>query len=451
MRAVICGAGLVGYGIASYLSSENNDITVIDTDQKRIDRVNDNLDAIGIVGHGSDPYILEQAKIEDADLIIAVTSSDETNMVACQIAHSLFNVPKKIARIRRRSYTDPAWSNLFSRSHMPIDVIVSPEEEIAQSVYRSIEISGTTYVVPLAGGAVHIIGIICEDNCPIVNTPLRQLTQLFPDLNAEVISIVRGNRAILPDGDDQITQGDEVFLCVDTSHIQRVFAAFGKDSHKARRFIIVGGGDIGYRLAELLSSHSDFSVKLIEQSYDRSLFISEKLEHVTVLHGEGMNRSVLEEAGVENAETLISVTDDDEGNILGSILAKQFGCERVIALVNNTVYTPLINELAIDTALSPQAITISSIMQHVRRGRIKALHNIKNGFAEIIEAETLETSPIVGIPIEKLHLPKQLIIGAIVRSREVIIPKPQTVIKNGDRVILLATRGYAGKVERLFI
>ncbi|NCC22245.1 MAG: Trk system potassium transporter TrkA [Alphaproteobacteria bacterium] len=451
MRVIICGAGQVGYNIAAYLSREDNDVTIIDVNPLIIAQINDDLDVNGIVGHGSSPDVLDQAGASDADIIIAVTHSDEINMVACQVAHSLFNVPKKIARVRDQHYLDPAWSNLFSRQHMPIDVIVSPEIEVARAISQRLSVPGTTNVIPLADGKVHFAGVTCNEKCPVVNTPLRQLTNLFPDLNVEVVAMVRGTQALLPDSDDQILIGDEVFFCVDTRHLRRALVAFGHEEKEARRLVIVGGGNIGYELVSLLvREQKDLRIKVIERDEDRAVYLSEQLERVVVLHGDGLDRDILEEADIEHAETLIAVTDDDEANILGSILAKQYGCERVITLVNKNVYMPLINHLGIDAVVSPRAITVSTIMQNVRRGRIKALHNIRDGFAEVIEAEASDTSTIVNTPIEELDLPQQIIIGAIVRKDLVIIPRPDTVIRAGDRVIILATQGQARRIERMF-
>ncbi len=450
MRVIICGAGQVGYNVAAYLAREDNDVTVIDNNHNVISAINEDLDVNGIVGHASNPDTLFQAGANEADMIIAVTHSDEVNMVACQVAHSLFNVPKKIARVRDQSYLDPAWSNLFSRVHMPIDVIVSPEVEVARAIARRLSVPGTTNVIPMAEGKVHLVGVICNERCPVVNTPLRQLTNLFPDLKVEVIAIMRDSRALIPDSDEQILIGDEVYFCVDTRQLKRSLLAFGHEEQEARRLIIMGGGTIGYNLAGILQKeHRDLRIKVIEKNEDRSIFLSEELENIVVLHGDGLDRDILEEADIGRSETLIAVTNDDETNILGSLLAKQYGCQRVITLINKNVYMPMITHLGIDAIVSPRTITVSTIMQHVRRGRIKGLHNIRDGFAEVIEAEISETSSIVNTPIEELGLPDKVIIGAVVRKDEVIIPRPETVIRTGDRIIVLAAQAQARKVEKL--
>lgn len=451
MRVIICGAGQVGHSIASYLAREDNDVTVIDIDTSLIGMINEELDVNGIVGHASKPDILARAGAADADMIIAVTHTDEVNMVACQVAHSLFNVPKKIARIRDQAYRDPAWFNLFSRSHMPIDVIISPEVEVAHAINQRLSVPGTTNVVPMADGKIYLVGVACDKACPVINTPLRQLSSLFPDLSIEVVAILRGNKAIIPGSEDQMLTGDEVYFVVDARHLNRAMAAFGHEEPEARRILIIGGGNIGAGLAGLIrQEHKNTRVKIIEIDPDRALEISEELDDTIVLQGDGLHKDILEEANIAQTETLVAVTDDDEANILGSLLAKQFGCERVITLINKNIYTPLMNTLGIDATVSPRAITVSRIMQHVRRGRIKAVHNLRDGFAEVIEAVASETSSIINKQIKNLNLPRHVIIGAILREETVIMPKPDTIIRPGDRVVVLAAHGQAARVEQLF-
>lgn len=451
MRVIICGGGEVGFSIASYLSREDNDVTVIDTRPQTVSHVVDILDVNGIAGHASNPDVLAQAGALEADMIVAVTHSDEVNMVACQVAHSLFNVPRKIARIREQAYLDPAWSNLFSRVHMPIDVIISPEAEVARTINERLSVPGTTNVVSLAEGRVHLAGVLCGPACPLVHTPLRQLNQIFPDLRIEVVAILRGSRVIIPDADDQILVGDEVYFCVETRHMRRALAAFGHEEKEARRIVVLGGGHIGHDLTKLLvRDNRDARVKIIERNEARAVWLSEHLEGVVVLQGDGLAREIMEEADIGNAETLIAITDDDEANILASLLAKQYGCQRVITLVNKQSYTPLINSLGIDAVVSPRAITVSTIMRHVRRGRIKALHNLRDNFAEVIEAEASETSSIVNTPLSEIRLPPQVALGAIVRGDQVILPHADCVIRPGDHVIILAAQGQGRKVERMF-
>ena len=451
MRVIICGAGQVGYNIAAYLAREDNDVTLVDNKPQLIAHVNDDLDANGIVGHASNPDILSLAGAAEADLLIAVTYSDEVNMVACQVGHSLFNVPRKIARIRNQAYRDPAWVNLFSRANMPIDVIISPEMEVARAIEQRLRVPGTTNVVPLANGKIYMVGVICERNCPVVNTPLRQLDTLFPDLNISVMAISRGHSTVIPGKDDQLFIGDEVYFVVDCRHLGRAMSAFGHEEAKARRILVMGGGNVGLCLANMLrEEYGDVRLKMIERDEDRAYKLSEQLDDVLVINGDGLHREILEEAGITNTETLVSVTDDDEANILGSLLGREFGCERVLALVNKNIYTPLTFSLGIDAMISPRDITVSRIMQHVRRGRIKAIHNILDGEAEIIEAEASQSSGIINVAIGQLKLPKGVVIGAIERDGEVYIPKKEDFVRPRDHVIILAAHGQATRVEQLF-
>lgn len=452
MRVIVCGAGQVGFNIASYLSRENNDVTVIDKDADTIARVNRDLDANGILGWASSPEVLEAAGANNADMIVAVTHQDEINMVACQVAHSLFNVPKKVARIRNQVFRDPAWANLFSRAHMPIDVIISPEREVAKAVEKRLAVPGTTSVTPMAGGHVYLCGVICEQDCPLVNTPLRQLTKLTPDNPVRVVAIVRKGKAFIPKGDDQMLIGDEVFFIAETKQLPRILIGFGHEEQKARDVVIVGGGNIGLSLVHRIrESNADIRIKVIEQDPERATYLSEELEDILILNASGLDKKVLEEVNISKTETLIAVTDDDEANILVSLLAREYGCDRVIPLVNKESYSPLTASLGLGAVVSPKAITVSTIMCHVRRGRIKAVHNLLNNFAEIIEIEASETLSFLNTPLRDVDLPRGVIICAIMRDEEVIIPTGDTVIKTGDHVIVLASQGMATKVEKMFL
>lgn len=451
MRVIICGAGQVGFNIASYLSRENNDVTVVDDNAKMIARVNMDLDANGILGSASSPEVLDTAGANDADMIIAVTHQDEVNMVACQVAHSLFNVPKKIARIRNKVFRDPAWANLFSRAHMPIDVIISPEVEVAEAVSMRLSVPGTTSVVPLADGALHLCGVLCEQECAIVNTPLRQLTDLFPDRCVKIIAIVRAGKPFIPSGDDQMLIGDEVFFVASTDQLSHVLSDFGHEEKQAQNVIIVGGGNIGVSLInKIKETHKNVHLKVIESDPERAAKLSEEFEDVLILNASGVERNILEEANIAQTETLIAVTDDDETNILAALLARQYGCTQVIPLVNKESYNSLTGVLGLGAMLSPRAITAATIMRHVRRGRIKAVHNVLGSFAELLEIEASESISILNTPLRDIEFPKDVRVAVIVRDGKNIVAKPDTVIKVGDHVVILAPQGSASKVEKMF-
>ncbi len=451
MKVIVCGAGQVGFIIAKYLSGENNDVTVIDQRPDLVRKIGDVLDVRCVLGHAAYPDVLEQAGAADADMIIAVTQADEVNMVACQVAHSLFKMPTKIARVRSQAYLKPLWSELFNREHLPIDVIISPEIEVARAIFRRIQVPGATEVIPLVDDKVRLIGVRCDENCPLLNTPLRQLTVLFPELNIVIVGIVRDGKPTVPTAEDQILEGDEVMFVVDTQHVSRAMMAFGHEEPEARRIVVFGGGNVGEFLAHQLETLSaGVSIKIIEIDKDRAAEIASGLQRTLVLHGDVLDSDLLEEASVANAETVVAVTDDDEVNLLSTLLAKRQGARGVMALVNKSDYAPLMSTLGIDVVISPHAITVSNILQHVRRGRIRAAHSLLEGFGELIEADALETSGLVGKPLKEINLPDGVLIGAVVRGNKVITPRGNTVMQTGDRVVMFAAAGAVRKVEKIF-
>ncbi|NCO03228.1 MAG: Trk system potassium transporter TrkA [Alphaproteobacteria bacterium] len=451
MRVIVCGAGQVGFSIAAYLARENNDVTVIDNCPDKVERVNTMLDANGVLGSASSPDILLNAGANDADMIIAVTSIDEVNMVACQVAHSLFNVPKKVARIRQQVFKDPVWANLFSRAHMPIDYIVSPEDEVAKAVSFRLSVPGTTSVVPLRQEKAFLCSVLCEDNCPIVNTSLSQLISLFPDIKLKILTIIRKGKAFVPKSDDQMLMGDEVFFVVEASQMRRALSVFGHEEQKARDVVIVGGGNIGHALIrEIINTQPDVRLKVIESDPVRALALSEEFENILVLEADGVDREVMAEINMPQVETLIAVTNNDETNILTAMMALNEGCDRVIPLVNKTNYDTLTGSLGLLSVISPRAITVSSIMRHVRRGRVKAVHDVANGFAEVLEIGASESSVIVNTPIKDIKFPAGVVIAAIIRDGVLSIPDGNNQIRVDDHVIVLAVNEAVSKVEKMF-
>ena len=451
MRIIVCGAGLVGSSIARQLASENNDVTIVDQSPETIQQMNDSLDVRAIEGYASHPDVLEKAGAHDAEMIVAVTQNDEINMVACQVAHSLFEVPTKIARIRAQTYLDPSWQNLFTRDHMPIDVIISPEIEVARAITSRLTVPGATDMVSFADDRVRVVAVSIDESCPIIDTPLRQLTELFPDLHMRIVGIVRAEGIITPGGDDQILVGDEVYFSVETKQVQRAMSAFGHEEKEARRIVVIGGGNIGLFLSkQIIDEIPDVRLKLIELNRDQAERVADQLEKAVVIFGDSMASEILAEANVQEADAVIAVTNDDQVNILSSLLAKREGAARATTLVNNMTYGPLVRSLGIDAVVNPRAITVSRILQHIRRGRIRGVHSLRDGLAEIIEAETLETSPLSGKTLRAAKLPSGIIVGALVRGEEVIVPRADTVIQTGDRVIVFATRDMVKKVEKMF-
>lgn len=451
MKIIVCGAGQVGFSISRQLAMENNDVTVVDVSADLIRRINDNLDAQGVIGHASRPDVLDRAGATDADMLIAVTQSDEVNMVACQVAHSLFQVPIKVARIREQSYLDPAWADLYAREHLPIDVIISPEIEVARSISRRLKVPGAFEMIPLADDKVRLLGVRCDDNCPLINTPIRQLTQLFPDLNMIIVGILRDDRPTYVTGTDELMVGDDVYFVVETQQVGRAMTAFGHEEPHARRLLICGGGNVSLLLAqEIERDYPWISTKIVELDGARAAVVASMLSGTVVLHGDVLDPEILEEAGVASCDTVVAVTDDDETNILASVLAKRHGARRAITLVNKGTYEALVSTLGIDVVVSPRNITASTILQQIRRGRIHAVHALREGFGELIEAEALETSPLVGTPLRDVKLPTGVMVGAVVRNGQVINPRGTTIVQNKDRVILFAASEAVRKVERLF-
>jgi len=451
MRVVICGAGQVGYGIAERLAAEQNDVSVIDTSPKLIHALRDTLDVRGFVGHGAYPDMLSQAGIEQAEMLIAVTLHDEVNMVACQVAHSLFNVPTKIARIRAQSYLTPHHSDLFSSNHLPIDVVISPEVEVGEMVLRRLQLPGATDSVLFADGEVAVVGIECHDDCPIVDTPLSQLTELFPDLKAVVVGILRGGHLFVPRSADSLLIGDLVYVVCHREQVRRTLGIFGHDEQEAQRVVIAGGGNIGLFVAHALEAQGTKSrIKIIESSRDRAVAIADELRRTVVLNGSALDREILLEADIEDADTLVSLTNDDQVNILSCIIAKQLGCRGNMALVNTPSYQSFTRTLGIDATVNPRSVTVSRVLQHVRRGRIRGVHTIENGQAEVIEAEALETSPLVGKPLREVDLATGIRIGAIYRDHQVLMPDGDTQINARDRVIAFAMAERVRQVEQMF-
>lgn len=451
MKVIICGAGQVGYGIAERLSQEDNDVSVIDTSASLVTHITETLDVRGYVGHGAHPDVLAKAGADQADMIIAVTLYDEINMVACQVAHSLFNVPTKIARIRAQNYMLPEYSDLFSRDHMPIDVMISPEIEVGKMLLRRISFPGATDVVRFADDHIAMVAIECMEDCPVLNTPLQQLSQLFPDLMATVTGIYRDGQLHVSRSNDQLKSGDLAYVICPREHIRRTLGLFGHEEQEAGRIVIAGAGNIGYFVAKTIEQmQPKTKIKLIESDRERAVAVSDQLTHSVVLHGSALDQSILQQADIQNAQLMVTLTNSDQTNILGAAMAKRMGCKSTMALVNNPSFQELTASIGIDAYINPRAVTISKVLQHVRKGRIRSVYAVQKGAAEVIEAEALETSPLVGVAFRDLNLPAGIRIGAIYRAGAVIHPDGSTKIKAKDRVVLFATPQAVRDVEQMF-
>ncbi|MCQ8185161.1 Trk system potassium transporter TrkA [Parvularcula maris] len=450
MRVIVCGAGRVGIGIAQRLAYEDAAVTVIDRSPELIRGITERLDVRGVVGSGSYPNILAEAGAREADMLIAVTHSDEVNIVSCQIAHSIFNIPTKIARIRARSYLETRYADVFSRDNIPIDVIISPEREVADAVMQRLITPAAFDVKSFADDKVWAVGVRLREDTPILATPLRQIRELFPDLKVTFMGVNRNGGFFRAGPDDQLEEGDEVFFVAARPHVERAIAIMGDVQHQATRVVIVGGGNIGLDVARELEQRGRMKIRLIEANAQRAALIAERLRRTIVLHGSGLDRNVLAEAGIHQAETLVALTDSDQTNLLAGVIGKRMGARRALILTNEAEYGTLSQTVDIDRFIDPRGTTISTILQHVRRGRIKSVYSILEGQAELIDAVALETSSLVGTPLAKASIPSGVVIGAIVRGAEVLLPDPETIVRAGDRVVLLAVRDSVKDVEKMF-
>ena len=450
MRVIICGAGRVGYGLAARLSAENNTVTVVDLSAELIRQITTDLDVRGIVGHGAHPDILKRAGVENADMIIAVTYSDEVNMIACQVAHSLFDVPTKVARVRAQSYLESEYNDLYSRENMPIDIIISPEIEIGKAIIRRLNTPGAFNVVSFAEGRVQLLGVKITEDCPIIDTPINQIPELFTGLHAAIVGIKREGVLFAPTPEDPLNVGDEAYFVTQPDHSKRLLEVVGLADSKARHIVIVGGGNIGSYVAEELESIKGIRVRVIELSPEIAETAAEALKRTVILNGDAMDADIQEEAGVPNAEMVICLTNDDKTNILSAVLAKKLGANHTISLINEVSMQDMQSELGIDMVIDPRASTISSILRHVRRGRILDVYSLENGRAEVMEGEVLETSPLAGKSLRDADIMSGVAIGAVIHDGRVLFPEPDLVVKTGDHVVLLAEKGALKEIEQMF-
>ena len=437
MNIIICGAGRVGFSISEQLSAQDHSVTVIDQSSELVQKINNSLDVKGIVGRATYPSVLEKAGANEADMIIAVTTSDETNMVICQVAYSIFKINKKIARIRGQEFLGGKWGKLYGESNLPIDVIISPELEVAKSLQRKLDAPGALDSVPFAAGKIKVLEIDVNQKCSLVNTELSKLTKKFPDLKANILGVIRGDQYVILKKADKILVNDKAFVVVKASQINKTLSAFGHEEKMAKKILIVGGGNIGFNLAKNLENDSDgIRVKIIEKNKDRAELIANELNNTIVINGDGLDEDVLKEANIEEAETILSLTNDDEDNIMVCVLAeKNNPNKRTIALVNKQNYSLLQTSLKINDLVDPRLTTISTILKHVHKGTIETVYTLLDGEYEFIEAEILETSELISKSIKDSNLPKEIRIGAIVRKKEVIIPKSDFVFEKKDLVV----------------
>ncbi len=452
MNIIICGAGKVGLSISKQLSAQGQSVTVIDDAPENIKKINETQDAKGIVGRATLPSVLENAGAENADMIIAVTRNDETNMVVCQLASSLFNIQKKIARIRTRDFLEGKWNKLYNKSNIPIDVIISPELEVAKSLFRRLEAPGALDNVPFASDKIKMLEIAVEKNCPIINIPLKNLTEKYPKFKANILGAVRKEKFIFFKKNDKILEGDNVYLVVSSDQLKEILKAFGHDEKISKKILVIGGGNIGFNLAKLLETNLEgVRVKIIEKNKSRAEEIANDLSSSIVINGDALDEDILKEANLEETETVLALTNDDENNIMACVLAEKTGQnKRTIAIVNKSNYNLLQSSLNIDDLVDPRMTTVSRIMEHVHKGSIGTVYSILDGKYEFIEAKIAEKSDLHNKKIKEANFPEFLRIGAILRKDKVFIPRSDFTFEKDDLVVFLAKREQLKEVEDIF-
>ena len=458
MNIIICGAGRVGFTISKLLSEQGHSVTVIDQSSEDIQKINDSLDVKAIVGKATYPSILEKANASETDMIIAVTRNDEINMLICQIAFSIFNIPKKIARIRSQDYLNPKFTRVYSKENLPIDVIISPELEIAKSIQRKLEAPGALDSVPFADNKIRLLEILINDNCKLSNIKLNELTKKFPNLDANIIAIIRSEKFFIPKKSDSLKKDDKIYVIINSSQMAETLEAFGHEEKISKKILIIGGGNIGFNLAKNIEETLDtVRVKIVEKDKDRAEYLANELNNTIVINGNGLDEEVLTEANLDEAETVLALTNDDEDNLMVSVLVEKFAKDqkkieekRTMALINKPNYSLLQSSLKIDDLIDPRMNTVSSILKHVHKGTIENAYTISNAEYEVIEAEIIETSELINKELKNSNLPDEIRIGAVLREKKVIIPRSNFVFQKDDQVVFLVKKDFISVVENIF-
>ena len=458
MNIIICGAGRVGFTIAKILSEQGHSITVIDQSSEDIQKIDETLDVKSIVGKATYPSILEKANASDADMIIAVTRNDEINMLICQIAFSIFNVQKKIARIRSQDYLNPKFTKVYNKENLPIDVIISPEIEIAKSLQRKLEAPGALDNVPFADNRIRLLEILINEKCSLKNIKLNALTKKFPLLDANIMGVIRDDKFVVLRKTDIMLKDDRAYVVINASQMKDTLNAFGHNEKISNKILIIGGGNIGFNLAKNLEESFDSArVKIIEKNKERAELIASELNNTIVINGDALDEEVLLEANIDEVQTVLALTNDDEDNLMVSVLVEKFAKDnselsdkRTMALINKPNYSLLQSSLKIDDFIDPRMNTVSSILKHIHKGSIANAYSILNGEYEIIEAEIIETSELINKELKNSNLPDEIRVGAILRGEEVIIPRSNFVFKKEDIVVLLAKKDFLHVVENMF-
>ena len=448
MQVIICGAGKVGRSIAQQLILEDHDVTVIDQSEKLIEKINQSLDLNSYVGFASHPSVLENAGAADADMIVAVTQSDEINMIACQVAHSVFNIRTKIARIRSQNYF--THQDLFVPESIPIDVIISPEIEVAKAILDRLHVPGSNETALFADANIKLVSVKPYESASLLGMTIANANKELRKNNAKIIAFSEDQELQISNFSPKINLDMEVFFITEAKAIKTVMAQFGHEETEARKIRIIGGGKIGFYLGQQLEINENNNIKIIERSVNRANYIAEKLFNCTVINGDAVDQEILDEANISSSDSLIAVSNDDEVNILSTLLAKKIGCKKTVALINTSSFSPLFSSLGIDTIINPKEITISSILRYIRSLKVRKAFSLCDSQAEIIETDAFDASFCIGKTVKELSLPKGVELCAIYRIDEVIIPDEKTVIAEKDRLMVISYVEKLKKVEKIF-
>ncbi len=445
MKIIIIGAGEVGYNIADILSKEGNDVVIVDKNEKQLKMVSESLDVQAVSGSGSSPHVLKEAGLDRSDMILAVTDSDEINMIACLLAATQSNVPLKIARIRSPELNEN--HELFDKNHLNIDLCINPEREAVKNAVNLMEFPGASEIIDFAGGRIRLVGLNIDGDSVVIGKKLSKIRELSGGKKVLIVSITRGDKLIVPTGNSVIQENDYLFAVAESTEVRDVLDFFGKGSDPPKRIIIMGGGITGLMLSELLEKRG-ISTKIIEKRQDRCEILASQLNKTVCLQGDGTSQELLREENIQDTDYFIAVTNDEEANILGALLAKQLGAKKVISLISRADYVHLISTIGIDGVINPRHAAIGKILHHIRKGKIISAAPLYDDRAEIFEVVALETSEITNKPLKDIKFPKGTIVGAIMRENEVIIPGGDSVVLPGDHVVIFTLRSAIPQVEK---
>lgn len=446
MKIVIAGAGEVGFHIASHLSTEKKDVVVIDTNPQALRRVSDHIDVQTVLGSGSSPVTLAEAGLREAEILLAVTNSDEINLVACLVADILSPATRKLARVRHADFD--GYHHNFKSMAPHIDTVINPETEVVKTIEQLMQVPGAVEMGEFADGRVKFVGVNLDGDTPFDGIRLAELPAKIGKPVPLIAAVVRGEELIIPMGKDRLMAGDEIYFTCEESRLMDTLELFGKRFEPVKKVMIIGGGSIGYRLASILEDTPIYT-KIVEKSQSRCEFLAERLNRAVVLNGDGSDQELLREESIRDMDTVVALTDDEETNILASLLAKRMGARKAITKISRFSYFPLLAAIGIEKVVSPRLSAINSILKHIRRGKVLSAISIKGEQAEVIEAVALETSDIVGVPLMNIAFPRGVLVTAIVRENTVVIPSGGSIVEPGDRIVIFAKKGAVAELEKI--